>query len=113
MFPRRMATFPVARVHLGSRIRGSFRTGFPSRERLGPGVSLSETIAPVGVEIPEAIHSARRPANLDPIDARCPAQAEMEPRIAGRQVAAAAESLRDLARSPRFDHDAGAHAIPV
>src|SRR5438046_2643949 len=37
----------------------------------------------------------------------------MEPWVAGRQVAAAAESLRDLAQSARLDDHPGAYAVPV
>ena len=56
--------------------------------------SPSRQIAGIRGHVCQAVDSSRRPADLDRVDAIALAQAEMEPRVVGRLVAAAALPLR-------------------
>ena len=60
-----------------------------------------------------AVDPPRRPGDLDRLDPVGPAEPEVEPRIGGGQVAAAADALGDLATAPARDRHPGADAVAV
>ena len=85
----------------------------PAWQRGGLRIPFPEAIRLVPLEVLKPIDPARRPADLEPIDPRGRAEAEVEPRVARRQVAATAETVRDLSRASGLENHAGAHAVPV
>ena len=82
----------------------------PGRVPASSRLAFAEEVAPVGGQLLVSIDPARRPADLDPLDPGRRPQAEVEPRVAGRLVAAAAEPPRRLPGSAGLDRDPGATA---
>jgi len=75
----------------------------PTPVSLGPlrGLWLGDGEQLVGGDLLEALHSAARPGDLDAIDDRTRPEAEVEPRIALRQVARAGAHVPDLGAPAR------------
>ena len=74
--------------------------GFISPEGPQPRVPFSHEIAAVNTQPVVPIDLPRRPPHFQPFDPRRSPQAEVESRISGRLVAAAADPLRDWRRPP-------------
>src|SRR5262249_3029614 len=87
----------------------------PSESRQGSriGIAFAQGIPGPGEEALPAVDPTRRPADLDVLDAWAFAEAEVEPRIVGGQVAAATDTLRHLAPAASGDGDPSPDAIAV
>ena len=82
-------------------------------QRLGRLVSLADQVAGVGAEISMAVHVAGGPDDLDQVDPVGVSQAEVEPRVGGRLVAAAAEAMGHAAPAPGDDGNLRPHGVAV
>src|SRR5262249_40424697 len=74
---------------------------------------LAELIAGVGCEVRPAIATSGRPEHLHGVDRRRRAQAEVEPVVAGRQIAPASDALGHAALHGRLDDDLRPDAVAV
>jgi hypothetical protein len=108
-----LAEFTVGFRRLGAGALIIVRIASPAGQGCGPGIPLPKAVALVGAQVPEPIDPPGRPAHLEPIDSSRCTQPDPESRVAGREVAAAAVTLRHLAGSGRFDNHSDAHAIAV
>src|SRR5689334_17865735 len=73
------------------RVGRSLLRGRESGQRQYPLASLADQVSRVDGQVAEAVHPAGGPADLDRFDRPRRSEAEMEPRVAGRGVAAAPE----------------------
>src|SRR4051812_10443299 len=80
-------------------------SGSESYERLGHRLAFSQEIAGIGLQVLEVIRVARRPGHIDGLGPILAPQAEVEPLVGGRQVAAAAETPGGLLPACTRDDD--------
>ena len=81
----------------------------------GPGrrVALADVIAGVGGQAAVMVDAARWPAHLHILDLRRPGQSEMQPGVARRLIAAAAETVGDQESAAGLHAHAGADRVAV
>ena len=95
------------------------RSSAAGRWRREPGdghhftLALAQQVGGIGRQGPEPSDPPRRPGHLDRVDPVGVAEAEVEPRVAGRLVAPPAEPPGDLAPTARDDGDPGADGVAV
>ena len=77
------------------------------------GLAFLEEEAAIGGEVAPGFDAAGGPADFDRVGFGGRAQAEMEPGVGGRLIAAARESLGDLAEPTRVHRDGRADRVAL
>src|SRR5262249_44608052 len=97
----------------GMKDRGRSSSYPPAGQRFRGGFPCAEEVSAVGLQIAMLVHASGGPADLDRVDPAAGPEPEVGPAVAGRLVAAAADSGRDLGAPAGPDRDPGPDPVAI